>query len=81
MQIFSGRALLMGVIEWITAAGNSMQIILQISPDCLCSCSPTNHNIGSFLTRSFKEKKSLFFFSLRATTPTLQVENNRSPSL
>lgn len=62
MQIFSRRAQLMGLIEWITTAGHSTQIILQISPDCLCSCSPTNHNIGSFQTLSFKEEKNTFFF-------------------
>lgn len=69
MQISSQRAQLMGLIEWITTAGHSTQIMLQISPDCLCSCSATNHNVGSFQTLSFKQKKKTFSFFFSSVRP------------
>lgn len=59
-----------GLIEWITAAGYLIRIILQICPDCLCSCTSSylekmsNHNIGSFQMLSFEQKKTHFFFFL-----------------
>lgn len=64
MQIFSRRAPLMGLIEWITAADRSMRIILQISPDCPRSCAPTNYNIASFSGAFIQREEKISFCGL-----------------